>query len=57
MQTIYAMEYGIANSKAKEADVVITPHTGYIAALEFYRGREAILEGYKAAKDTLSKNK
>jgi NTE family protein len=56
LQAIYTMEYEIAKSKMKEADVIITPDTGRIAALEFYRGREAILEGYKAAKDAFSKN-
>ena len=50
IQAIYAMEYEIAKSKVKEADIVITPNTGHIASLEFYRGKEAILEGYKAAK-------
>ncbi|MCK4463812.1 MAG: patatin-like phospholipase family protein, partial [Candidatus Omnitrophica bacterium] len=57
IQAIYAMEYEIAKSKIKEADIVISPDTRNIAPLEFYRGREAILEGYKAAKETLSKNK
>ncbi|MCK4947182.1 MAG: patatin-like phospholipase family protein [Candidatus Aureabacteria bacterium] len=54
LKAIYAMEYEIAKSKMKEADVIITPDTGHIAALEFYRAKEAIAEGYKAAKDTLS---
>ena len=57
IQAIYAMEYEIAKSKIKEADVIITPDIGDIAALEFYRGKEAILKGYKAAKDILSKSK
>lgn len=56
LQAIYAMEYEIAKSKIKEADIVITPNTGQIATLEFYRGKEAIAKGYKAAKDALSKN-
>ena len=55
LQAIYAMEYEIAKSKIKEADIIITPDTGHIAALEFFRGKEAIAEGYKAAKATLSK--
>ena len=55
IKAIYAMEYEIAKSKIKEADIIITPDTGYITSLEFYRGRESILEGYKAAKGTLSK--
>jgi len=49
LQAIYAMEYEIARLKIKEANVVISPNTGYIAALEFYRGTEAVSEGYKAA--------
>lgn len=50
IQAIYAMEYEIAKLKVKEADIVITPNTRHIASLEFYRGKEAILEGHKAAK-------
>ena len=50
VQAIYTMEYEIAKAKIKGADVIITPHTGDIAALEFYRGKEAISAGYKAAK-------
>jgi predicted acylesterase/phospholipase RssA len=49
------MEFEIAKSKLKEADMVITPDTGHIAVLDFYRGREAISEGYRVAKDTFSK--
>ena len=56
IQAIYAMEYEIAKIKIKEADVIISPDTGRIATLEFYRGKEAIAEGYKAAKDTFSKS-
>jgi len=55
-QAIYAMEYEIAKSKIKEADIVITPNTPHIAVLEFYRGGEAIAEGYKAAKNVISKS-
>lgn len=53
LQAIYAMEYEIAKSKVKGADIVIIPNVGHIAALEFYRGKEAILEGYKAAKEVV----
>ena len=49
IQAIYAMEYEIAKLKVKEADIVISPDIGRIAALEFYRGKEAILKGYRAA--------
>ena len=50
VQAIYTMEYEIVKAKVKEADVVITPETSHIGTLEFYRGKEAILAGYKAAK-------
>jgi NTE family protein len=53
-QAIYAMEYEITKSKIKEADIIITPDTGQIATLEFFKGREAILEGYKAGKEKLA---
>lgn len=53
-QALYAMEYEIVKLKAQEADVMITPEVGNIATLEFYRGEETILEGYKAAKEALS---
>ena len=57
IQVLYAMEYEIAQSKIKEADIIITPDRKYITALEFYRAKEAILGGYKAAKDVLSKRR
>ena len=57
IQALYTMEYEIAQSKIKEADIIITPDTGDIAALEFYRAKEAILKGYKAAKEVLSKRR
>ena len=50
---IYAMEYEIAQIKIKEADVIITPDTAGIAALEFYRGEEVISKGYEAVKNVL----
>ncbi len=53
IQAIYAMEYEIAKLKMKDADLVITPDIGQIAAFEFYRGREVISKGYRAAKDAL----
>ena len=56
IQAIYVMEYEIAKLKIKEADLVITPNTRHIASLEFYRGKEAIFEGYKAAKRAFFKN-
>lgn len=55
MQAFYVMEYEIAKLKEKDAEIIITPDVKYIAALEFYRGKEAIGEGYKAAKDAIPK--
>ncbi|MEA3328129.1 MAG: patatin-like phospholipase family protein [Candidatus Omnitrophota bacterium] len=55
MQALYAMEYEIAQSKIKEANIIIAPDTGNIAVLEFYRAKEAILKGHKAAKEILSR--
>jgi len=49
IKAFYAMEYEIAKEKTAEADMVITPRVGQIAALEFYRGKEAIAKGYRAA--------
>jgi hypothetical protein len=51
------MKYEIANLKIKDADIIITPDTVYIVTLEIYRGKKAILEGYKTVKDVLSKSK
>ena len=50
VQALYAMEYEIVKLKAQEADIMIEPDIGNIATLEFYRGEEAILAGYRAAK-------
>lgn len=49
------MEYEIAKAKAVEADIVITPEVGYVAALEFYRGAEIIDKGYRAARRAVPK--
>jgi NTE family protein len=57
IQALYAMEYEIVKLKAQEADIMITPKIGNIATLEFYRGEEAILEGYKAAKEAFSRKR
>ncbi|MCK4519315.1 MAG: patatin-like phospholipase family protein, partial [Candidatus Omnitrophica bacterium] len=48
VQAIYTMEYELVRLRIKEADIVINPDTGRIGPLEFYKGQEAILEGYKA---------
>lgn len=52
-QSIYAMEYEILNLRARSADIVITPDVSRIGTFEFYRGEEAISQGYKATKDAL----
>ncbi len=49
-QALYAMEYEIVKLKSQEADIMIIPEVGHIDTLEFYRGEEAISEGYEAAK-------
>ncbi|MCK5082477.1 MAG: patatin family protein, partial [Candidatus Omnitrophica bacterium] len=56
-QAIYAMEYEIAKLKIKGADIVITPDVSRIVSLEFHRGKEAIEEGYKKAKEIVLKEK
>jgi NTE family protein len=53
MQSIHAMEYEIVRLSAKSADIVITPDVSHIGTFEFYRGEEAIAQGYKATKDIL----
>ncbi len=54
IQAFYIMEYEIAELKGLEADFTIFPDTRNIASLEFYRGKEAILEGYKATEEIIS---
>ena len=53
VQSIYAMEYEIAKSKMKGADVIISPDVSHIAPFEFHRGKEAILIGYEATRGIL----
>jgi NTE family protein len=53
MQSIHAMEYEIVRLTAKSADIVINPDVGRIGTFGFYRGEEAISQGYKATKDIL----
>ena len=53
MQSIHAMEYEIVRLAAKSADIVINPDVGHIGTFGFYRGGEAISQGYKATKDAL----
>ena len=55
MQSIHAMEYEIVKPATKSADIVITPTVSHIGTFEFYKGEEAIAQGYKATKDILPK--
>lgn len=54
-QAFFTMEYEIAKSKLKDANILIEPNIARISSLEFYRGKEAINEGYIAAKKLLNK--
>jgi NTE family protein len=49
IQSIYIMEYGIVRANLLKADILIEPDVSAIEPYEFYRGAEAIEEGYKAA--------
>lgn len=51
---IYTMEYQMLSSKGSDVDVMVMPDVDYIAALEFYRAREAISAGYDKAKHAVS---
>ena len=55
MQAIEAMEYERVRLRIKSADIVISPDVSYIKSFEFYKGEEAIAQGYKATKDILPK--
>jgi len=55
MQSIDAMEYERIRLRINTADIVISPDVGDIGAFGFHRGKEAIAQGYKAAKDMLPK--
>ena len=53
MQSIHAMEYERIRLAVKTANIVISPDVGNIGTFEFYKGEEAIAQGYKATKDIL----
>ena len=53
MKSIHAMEYEIVRLAAESADIVIRPDVKHIGTFEFYKGEEAISQGYKATKDVL----
>ena len=55
MQSIHSMEYEIAKSATKTADIVINPDVSRMGIFAFYKGEEAIAQGYKATKDILPK--
>ncbi|RKY42512.1 MAG: hypothetical protein DRP85_02540 [Candidatus Makaraimicrobium thalassicum] len=57
VQAIYSMEYQIVKAQLREADIVITPDVAHIDTLEFYRGEEAVLKGYEAARRAISGRK
>jgi len=53
IQSIYIMEHEIIKSRMPKADVIISPDVSRIEAFEFYKGEEAILAGYEAARNAL----
>ncbi len=52
-QTLFSMEYEIARYNSEKGDVIIIPDTLHIGILDFYRGKEAIEEGYIAGQEAL----
>ena len=53
IQSIYIMEHEIIKSRMPKADIIISPDVSRIEAFEFYKGEEAIMAGYKAARNAL----
>ena len=53
MELIHAMEYERLKLSIEAADIVISPDVSHIGAFAFYKGEEAIAEGYRATKDVL----
>ncbi len=51
--TIFIMEQQISQLKLKDADLIITPDVQDIALFEFYRAKEAIMEGYQKAMEII----
>jgi len=51
--TIFIMEQQISQLKLKDADLIITPDVHDIALFEFYRAKEAIMEGYQKAMEII----
>ena len=59
LQTIAITEYQILCLQLKHSkpDILIEPKVGFIKPLEFYRGKEGIVKGEKAARHSLSKDR
>ncbi|OYD13863.1 hypothetical protein CH333_09630 [candidate division WOR-3 bacterium JGI_Cruoil_03_44_89] len=57
LQTIAITEHQILNLQLKSSkpDILIEPEVGFIKPLEFYRGKEGIVEGERATRLVLSK--
>ncbi|PIV17928.1 MAG: hypothetical protein COS41_06160 [Elusimicrobia bacterium CG03_land_8_20_14_0_80_50_18] len=53
LNAVYILEYAAAKENSDGADVLISPDTGFIGPLEFYRGGEAVDAGYRAAMKVL----
>jgi len=57
IHSFYIMEYKIAASNLKKADIIINPEVNHISILEFHKGAEAMAAGYKSVLDVLPKIK
>jgi len=57
LQSIDIMQKKILNNSLSEADLIISSETSGIKLLEFYRAKEAVEAGRKAAKEALKKIK
>ncbi|MBN2186023.1 MAG: patatin-like phospholipase family protein [Dehalococcoidia bacterium] len=55
MHSLEAMQYERIRLRIKAADIVISPDVGDIGMFGFNKGKEAIAQGYKAAKNALPK--
>ena len=55
VQSFHAMQYEKIRLATKSADIVINPDVSRIGTFGFYRGEEAISQGYKATKAILPK--
>jgi predicted acylesterase/phospholipase RssA len=53
LNSLHAMEYEKIRLATKIADIVITPDVSHIGTFAFYKGEEAISQGYKATRDIL----